>query len=345
MSRKNPTVWALAAAMLLSFAPAAQAHNEHAYNGGYYGGPYLGAPAYARTAYGTPYGWRGNTYYGAGRYWGGSVDAQLFAAAANGDVQGCKILVQRGANVDARDAEGLTPLAWAAQYGRVEAARYLISQRANLNPADKWGFTPLMWASQEGQRAMVELLLSKGANPWVMTRTGVTAHALSRYSGSWHTTALLESWLDGRRGGSRPAAAKAVVPVRVTAAPAAPAPVVAAPVVETAKAPADPGLLAKALAFKKLAETGARFGDEYQAFVKTTASGGFSLNTLQAATSPEMETGKQLTMFFANVARTQDLKAARADLDKAKAATGGKADARFVMYINEAEKALAEVGF
>lgn len=344
MSRKNPTVWALAAAMLLSFAPVAQAHGEYASTGGYYGGPYYGAPAYARTAYGTPYGWRGNTYYGQGRYWGGSVDAQLFAAAANGDLQGCKILVQRGANVDARDAEGLTPLAWAAQYGRVDVAKYLIAERANLNPADKWGFTPLMWASQEGQRSMVELLLSKGANPWVMTRAGVTAHALSRYSGSWHTTALLESWLDGRRtyAGTRPTTAKAVVPVRVTSAPA---PVVAAPVVETAKAPADPGMLAKAMAFKKLAETGARFGDEYQAYVKTTASGGFSLNTLQAATSPEMETGKQLTMFFANVARTQDLKAARGDLNNAKAATGGKADARFVMYINEADKALTEVGF
>lgn len=340
MSRNKSTAWALAAAMLLSFAPVAQAHGDH--------GPYYGA-GYDRAGYAAPYGghWHGNTYYGYGRHWGGSVDAQLFAASANGDLWAAKRLVERGANVDARDAEGLTPLSWAAQYGRTEVAKYLIAQRANLNPADKFGFTPLMWAAQEGQRSMVDLLLTRGANPWVVTRNGVTAYTLARYSGSWYTASMLEDWLDGRRRRATPVktTARPVVPVRVTAAPPAPAPVIPAPAVEAAKPAADPSMMAKAMTFKKLAETGARFGDEYTAFLKTTASGGFSLNALQAATSPEMETGKQLSMFFANIARTQDLKAARADLDKAKASLNGNAAAKFSGYVMEAEKALAECGF
>ncbi len=346
MSRNKSTVWALAAAMLLSFAPAAQAHGDH---GSYYGSPYYGAPGYVGAGYTAPNNghWHGNTYYGYGRHAGGSVDAQLFAASANGDLWGVKRLVERGANVDARDAEGLTPLAWASQYGRTEVAKYLISQHANLNPADKYGFTPLMWAAQEGQQGMVDLLLTRGANPWVITRNGVTAYTLARYSGSWHTASKLEEWLDGRRryGAPTRTTTRPVVPVRVTAAPAAPAPVMPAPAVEAAKAPQDPGMLAKAMTFKKIGETGARFADEYSAFVKVAASSGFSLNALQAATSPEMETGKQLSMFFANVARTQDFKAARADLDKAKASLNGNPNAKFAMYVTEAEKALAEAGF
>ena len=356
MNCKNSTALALAAALLLAFAPAAQAHGDH---GAYYGAAYAPA-AYARAGnarpgYVAPYGghWHGNTYYAAGRAWGGSVDAQLFAASANGDLWGAKSLVERGANVDARDAEGLTPLAWAAQYGRTEVAKYLIAQRANLNPADKFGFTPLMWAAQEGQQGMVDLLLTKGANPWVVTRNGITAHTLARYSGSWRTASMLEDWLAGRRRSAAPArqAAKPVVPVRVTvvappAAASAAAPVIAAPAMETAKAvAAEPGMLAKAMTFKKLADAGKLFGDDFTAFVKVSTSGGFSLNALQAATSPDMETGKLLTSFFANVVRTQDLKAARADLDKAKASLGGNANARFARYVTDAEKALTEGGF
>ena len=322
MSRKKFTVWALAAAMLLSVAPAAEAHGNH----------------------GATYGshWHGNTYYGAGHHVRGSVDAQLFVATANGDFYAVKKLVERGANVDARDIEGLTPLSWAAQHGRTEIAKYLITQHANLNPADKFGFTPLMWAAQEGQQGMVNLLLSKGANPRVVTRNGVSAASLARYAGHWRTASMLEDRIAGRR----PAVAvrtapRAVVPVRVTAAASAPA----APAAEAARAPQEPGMLAKALAFKKLAENGKIFSDDYMAYVKVATSGGFSLNALQAATSPDMETGKLLTVFFANVARSQDLKAARADLDKAKASLNGKADARFARYVVDADKALTEVGF
>jgi hypothetical protein len=340
MSRKKSTVWALAAAMLLSAAPAAMAHGDHAV--------VYGTPAVVRVGAAPAAGhWHGNTYYGAGKHWGGSIDAQLFAAAANGDLWGVKRLVERGANVDARDAEGLTPLAWAAQYGRADVATYLIQQHANLNPADKYGFTPLMWAAQEGHQSVLEVLLTKGANPRVVTRNGITALTLARYSGSWRTASALENWLEGRRTQAAPARAvsRPVAPVRVTvvARPSAPPPAPAAPV---AAAPApEPGMIAKATAFKRLAETGAQFGEDYLAWTKASASGGLGLNTLTAMTSPDMETGKALTSFFATIAKTQDLKAARADLDKAKASLAGNAQPRFARYVTDAEKALVEAGF
>jgi hypothetical protein len=47
-------------------------------------------------------------------------------------------------------------------------------------------------------------------------------------------------------------------------------------------------------------------------------------------------------VFFANVARTQDLKAAREELAKAKGSL--KADSKFAIYVDEADKALAETG-
>lgn len=408
MSCKTFTVSAMAAAMLLSAAPAAQAQSaacscgqtlsysapaytntaytntaytnqaytnqaytnaayaNQAYNNGYaynYGQVYRPVAA-AKPVYrqalrqgwvGNGYAghWHGNTYFGYGAHWGTSVDAQLFAASANGDLTSVKRLFERGAAANSRDAEGLSPLAWAAQYGRVDVARYLLAQKAHINPADKYGFTPLMWAAQEGHTPMVELLLARGANPWVTTRNGVTAHTLARYAGSGASAAALESWFNGRRYTNtlRPSSVRNVVsaaPVRVTAAAiAAPVAAIAAPVVAppamALASGGEPNMLQKLGAYKKLAESGARFGEQYANLMKSITGGGFGLNTLSALGDPDVETGKQLTVFYADVARSQDLKAGRVAL--AKARTSLKADSKFLGFVGEAEGALTEAGF
>jgi len=43
-----------------------------------------------------------------------------------------KLLVQKGADLEARDAEGYTPLHWACRKGRVQAAHCLLSLGADL---------------------------------------------------------------------------------------------------------------------------------------------------------------------------------------------------------------------
>lgn len=349
MLRTITTALALSALILISQAPEASASPRAVYYNTARSAAY--APVYGGT-------WRGNTYYAAATRWGGSLDAQLFAAAANGDLWMAKRLVERGANVDARDQDGLAPLAWASQYGRTDLARYLLDQHANLNPADRHGYTPLMWAAQEGHQGTIDLLLARGANAHVINRNGVTAYTLARYSGSWRAAESLESWLSGRTLNTRPAAGKPLVPSRVTTIrpvvrqAIAAAPVLATPVaaptltapVTALVAPAEPGMLAKAMAFKRLGETGVAFGDDFSNYVKASTSGGFNMNMLAAATSPDMETGKLLATFFANVGKSQDLRAARADLERAKASLQGRPDARFARFVGDADKALVEAG-
>ncbi|MEB3197692.1 MAG: ankyrin repeat domain-containing protein [Candidatus Sericytochromatia bacterium] len=129
---------------------------------------------------------------------GYAIEQALFEAVSRGDLAACRELVERGARVDARDATGLTPLAWAAQRGRTEIARLLLLHGAARNPADGYGFTPLMWSAQEGHTELVALLLAAGANPRVSTEGGVTALALAQLGHHAQPAALIRSALTGR---------------------------------------------------------------------------------------------------------------------------------------------------
>jgi ankyrin repeat protein len=72
----------------------------------------------------------------------------LHKAAAAGHTEVVKALIVKGANVDARDKKGRTSLHEAVGRGRVEAAETLIAARADLNSRDDNGCTPLLIAAE-----------------------------------------------------------------------------------------------------------------------------------------------------------------------------------------------------
>lgn len=74
-----------------------------------------------------------------------------------GSLDDLKTLVSRGADVNAVDNDGFTPLHLAAMSGFADKARYLIDHGANLRPTTKGGATPLHLAA-ERRRTNVELL-------------------------------------------------------------------------------------------------------------------------------------------------------------------------------------------
>ena len=89
----------------------------------------------------------------------------LHILAAEGTTGAAEWLLDRGADVHARDREfDSTPLAWAARAGREDMIRLLLARGANPVHADDepWA-TPGAWARRRGHHHVVALLSGDGA--------------------------------------------------------------------------------------------------------------------------------------------------------------------------------------
>ena len=84
---------------------------------------------------------------------------KLFRAVFNGDLGEVEQSITEGADVNATDKLGHTPLRDAAAVGRNDIARLLLSAGADVNKG-----TPLLSAAGCGHREMVQILLKHGAN-------------------------------------------------------------------------------------------------------------------------------------------------------------------------------------
>jgi hypothetical protein len=87
----------------------------------------------------------------------------LHLAAGRGLWPIVEILIRKGAELEARDGLGHTPLDQAASSGRLEAARVLLENGAAVDARDTRGETALFKATQENHPEMVRLLLAHGA--------------------------------------------------------------------------------------------------------------------------------------------------------------------------------------
>ena len=73
-------------------------------------------------------------------------------------------LVNWGADVNALDGHGGTPLVAAALNGEIECVRVLLAFKADVNKATKRGSTPLMKAAKYSHNKVVRMLIVAGAN-------------------------------------------------------------------------------------------------------------------------------------------------------------------------------------
>ena len=86
-----------------------------------------------------------------------------------------ELLLARHADIEVTNADGCTPLLWAALSTNLPVAEVLVAQKANLNARAKDGSTPLNLAALKGSVPVVELLLKAGANANLQDATGFTA--------------------------------------------------------------------------------------------------------------------------------------------------------------------------
>jgi ankyrin repeat protein len=79
-----------------------------------------------------------------------------------------------GADVNAKDDDGWTPLFYAADEGHKEIAELFIAAGADVNAKTGRGFTPLYMAASGGHKEIVELLIAEGADVNAKSRLGQT---------------------------------------------------------------------------------------------------------------------------------------------------------------------------
>ncbi len=94
----------------------------------------------------------------------------LRQAMAHADIAEVKSLIARGADLNARDATGKTPLF----HGNTDIVQLLIAHGADMNVQDRWGFTPLHAALRSRSAETARLLIRRGAHVRTQSHDGET---------------------------------------------------------------------------------------------------------------------------------------------------------------------------
>lgn len=150
----------------------------------------------------------------------GGATGDLLAAAADGDTGAMRVAMKKGADVNATDDDGFTPLMLvsaailvgseigilddlltakakidakndegvtalmiASRNGRVDTVKALIAKGANVNLADNDGWTSLMYAALNGQSMVVDALIKAKANIAAKNSDGWPAIVLAMSEG------------------------------------------------------------------------------------------------------------------------------------------------------------------
>ena len=117
----------------------------------------------------------------------------LHFACFFGQPDAARLQIENGAAVDAVAANPtqVMPLHSAASSRNLEAARLLLERGAPVNARQQAGWVPIHAAAQNGDRPMVDLLLKHGADPKLANDQGKTSAMVAREKGHAEIATLL----------------------------------------------------------------------------------------------------------------------------------------------------------
>src|SRR3990167_5260424 len=96
------------------------------------------------------------------------------AWAMGGDVRWGKLLIAHGADANAEDSDGWTPMHYAEYCGHAEAVKFLIAHGADANAKNNNGMTPLHHAACRGHAEAVKILETAIAKTKGKNNNGMT---------------------------------------------------------------------------------------------------------------------------------------------------------------------------
>jgi ankyrin repeat protein len=120
----------------------------------------------------------------------------LHLAAHYGHADTVSVMLHNNAPVDIRSTNAManTPLHAALAGRRNDVSKILIEAGADVNARQHGGWVPLHAAAANGDREMVDLLVARGADRAAVNDTGASAAAIARERGH----AALADFLDRR---------------------------------------------------------------------------------------------------------------------------------------------------
>jgi len=104
-----------------------------------------------------------------------SSDSFLISAISEGDLYAVRSMVERGMNINEAFERSRTPLMYAVINARAEIVVYLLEKGADMEARDIDGDTAIMYASSGGDSIIVDFLIEKGADVNVINLAGKTA--------------------------------------------------------------------------------------------------------------------------------------------------------------------------
>jgi ankyrin repeat protein len=120
------------------------------------------------------------------------VSAPVADAAMHGDVAAVKALLQKGADVNAPQGDGMTALHWAAERGDAEMTAVLLAGGASPAVETRIGhYTPLHIAAKGGFDQVVKRLADARADVSALTATGAMPVHFAAAAGNAGTVAVL----------------------------------------------------------------------------------------------------------------------------------------------------------
>ncbi|CAE7212542.1 mask, partial [Symbiodinium pilosum] len=116
---------------------------------------------------------------------------ELLDSCARGNLQIARLLLEAGANKNAKDDLLRTALMLTAERGHVEIVRLLLQAGADKDMQDCLGETALTLAAQNGHVEIARLLLQAGADKDLQRHVGCTALMIAAYYGHTEIVRLL----------------------------------------------------------------------------------------------------------------------------------------------------------